>query len=223
MKFEEYNENYGRNEFGNQFEKEATQMSALQSLLIGNELTAEEVPLLREFACVQEFLDLPLNDPREGDLKKMFTAAIVMAEEKGVLPFELPDKSPVAIASLVDEGLTRLKVAYQTAKGMLDPIEAADALIDRIAVRSIAVADRVIEKGVPLAMNVLCTTLVKVWPPAAAVVPVIKSTERCVTVATKVVARKGIRMMADAAKTAVRKVANTARKIAGKVFNFLKA
>ena len=31
MYFEEYNEDYGRNEFGNQFEKEVTQMSALQT------------------------------------------------------------------------------------------------------------------------------------------------------------------------------------------------
>ena len=38
MYFEEYNEDYGRNEFGNQFEKEVTQMSALQSFLLGNEL-----------------------------------------------------------------------------------------------------------------------------------------------------------------------------------------
>ncbi len=29
MKFAEYNEDYGRNEFGNQFEREATQMTAL--------------------------------------------------------------------------------------------------------------------------------------------------------------------------------------------------
>ena len=117
MYFEEYNEDYGRNEFGNQFEKEVTQMSALQSFLLGNELTEEEIPFIKEFKCVKDFLEIPLNDPREADLKKLFSTAIVTAIDKGVLPFTINENSPLAIASLVDEGMTRLKVAYQTATG----------------------------------------------------------------------------------------------------------
>ena len=145
MKFTEYNEDYGRNEFGMQFEKEITQMTALQSFLLGNELSVEELPMIREFKCVKEFLDLPMNDKKEGILKKLFTASIVIAKEKGQLPFELPSTS-IEIASAVDEGLTQLKVAYKTATSELDSIEAADVLIDRAAIRAIAVADKIIEK-----------------------------------------------------------------------------
>jgi len=86
MKFTEYNEDYGRNEFGMQFEKEITQMTALQSFLLGNELSVEELPMIREFKCVKEFLDLPMNDKKEGILKKLFTASIVIAKEKGNYP-----------------------------------------------------------------------------------------------------------------------------------------
>ena len=222
MKFAEYNEDYGRNEFGNQFEKGTTQMTALQSLLLGNELTAEELPMIREFKCVKEFLDLPVNDKKEAVLKKLFTTSIILAKSKGVLPFEVPD-SPEAIASAVDEGLTQLKVAYKTATGELDSIEAVDVLVDRVAVRAITIADKVIEKGIPIVLDKLCVAITKVYPPAIAVVPVIKRAERYITVATKMVVRKGIRTLAQAAKPVVKQVVTMAKYVAKKVQNFLKA
>lgn len=222
MKFAEYNEDYGRNEFGNQFEREATQMTALQSLLLGNELTAEELPLIREFKCVKEFLDLPINDKKEAILKKLFATSIVIAKSKGLLPFEVPE-SPEAIASVVDESLTQMKVAYKTATGELDSIEAVDVLVDRVAVRAVAIADKVIEKGIPVILDKLCMVMTKVCPPAKAVVPVIKRAERYITVATKEVVRKGIRTLAQAAKPIVKQVATKVKSIATKVLNLLKA
>ena len=222
MKFAEYNEDYGRNEFGNQFEREATQMTALQSLLLGNELTAEELPLIREFKCVKEFLDLPINDKKEAILKKLFATSIVIAKSKGLLPFEVPE-SPEAIASVVDESLTQMKVAYKTATGELDSIEAVDVLVNHVAVRAVAIADKVIEKGIPVILDKLCMVMTKVCPPAKAVVPVIKRAERYITVATKVVVRKGIRTLAQAAKPIVKQVAAKVKSVATKVLNFLKA
>lgn len=222
MKFAEYNEDYGRNEFGNQFEREATQMTALQSLLLGNELTAEELPLIREFKCVKEFLDLPINDKKEAILKKLFATSIVIAKSKGLLPFEVPE-SLEAIASVVDESLTQMKVAYKTATGELDSIEAVDVLVDRVAVRAVAIADKVIEKGIPVILDKLCMVMTKVCPPAKAVVPVIKRAERYITVATKEVVRKGIRTLAQAAKPIVKQVAAKVKSIATKVLNLLKA
>ena len=222
MKFAEYNEDYGRNEFGNQFEREATQMTALQSLLLGNELTAEELPLIREFKCVKEFLDLPINDKKEAILKKLFATSIVIAKSKGLLPFEVPE-SPEAIASVVDESLTQMKVAYKTATGELDSIEAVDVLIDHVAVRAVAIADKVIERGMPVVLDKLCMVMTKVYPPAITVVPVIKHAERYITVATKVIVRKGIRTLAQAAKSIVKQVATKVKSVARKVLNFLKA
>lgn len=222
MKFAEYNEDYGRNEFGNQFEREATQMTALQSLLLGNELTAEELPLIREFKCVKEFLDLPINDKKEAILKKLFATSIVIAKSKGLLPFEVPE-SPEAIASVVDESLTQMKVAYKTATGELDSIEAVDVLVDRVAVRAVAIADKVIEKGMPIILDKLCMVMTKVYPPAITVVPMIKHAERYITVATKVIVRKGIRTLAQAAKPIVKQVATKVKSVARKVLNFLKA
>lgn len=222
MKFTEYNEDYGRNEFGMQFEKEITQMTALQSLLLGNELSTEELPMIREFKCVKEFLDLPINDKKEGILKKLFTTSIVIAKEKGLLSFDLPN-TPIEIACAVDEGLTQLKVAYKTAIGELDSIEATDTLIDRATVRAIAVADKIIEKGVPVVLDKLCLALTKIYPSTTAVVPIIKASERYITIGTKLAVRKGINTLAKIAKPVVQKAVTKVKSVAKKVMNFLKA
>ena len=197
-------------------------MTALQSLLLGNEMTAEEPPLIREFKCVKEFLDLPVNDKKEAVLKKLFATSVVIAKSKGLLPFEVPN-SPEAIASAVDEGLTQMKVAYKTATGELDSIEAVDVLVDRVAVRTITIADKMIEKGMPVVLDKLCVAMARVYPPAMAVVPVIKRAERYITVATKMVVRKGIHTLAQAAKPIVKQVVITVKSVARKVLNFLKA
>ena len=65
--------------------------------------------------------------------------------------------------------------------------------------------------------------MTKVYPPAKAVVPVIKRAERYITVATKEVVRKGIRTLAQAAKPIVKQVAAKVKSIATKVLNLLKA
>ncbi|MCG0153790.1 hypothetical protein [Phocaeicola vulgatus] len=222
MEFVNYNEDYGKNELGNQVENSVTQMSALHSLLVGEELSKEELSFIKEFKCVKDFLEMPINDSKEKNLKKMFAAAIVMAKEKGVVPFET-DMSPIAIASAIDEGLTRLKTGYQITTGELDTIEAADILIDKATARIIAIADKAIDHIMPIVVDKLCQVLVKKYPPVTTVVPIIKRTERYITVATKAVVRKGIRAMAGTAKSVVREMAEKTTRVTCKTVRFLKA
>ena len=222
MEFANYNEDYGKNELGNQVENSVIQMSALHSLLVGKELSKEELPFIKEFKCVKDFLEMPINDSKERNLKKMFAAAIVMAKEKGVLPFEM-DTSSVAIASAIDEGLTRLKTGYQVATGELDAIEAADILIDKATARIIAIVDKAIDHIMPIVVDKLCQVLVKKYPTATTVVSIIKRTERYITVATTAVARKCIRAMAGTAKTVVRKMTEKVIRVTSKTARILKA
>lgn len=223
MKFKEYNQEYGKNELATSIQETSGKMAALQSLLLGEELKTNDVPGIKEFKCVQQFLDLPMNDRKEVLLKKAFAATIVIAKEKGTLPFELPKQfdDPISIASTVDEALTRLKTSYLAGKGKLDPIEVADALIDRAAIRTMAIADKVIEKEVPVVIDKLCAALVKKCPPAVAVVPIIKKAEDFVTTATKQVVHKGIEIAAKSAKAVVRAAAKTVSKVTNKIKNFL--
>lgn len=217
MKFIAYNEDEGRNEFGAHVEGESRKYSALQSLLSGRELEKEEVESLKEFKVVQQFLDSPVGDASEAKIKKVFAAAIIAANEKGILPFSINDKSPIAIASAVDEGLNRVKLSYKLAKEELDVIEVADKLIDATVARVITVADKVIERGVPVVLNRVCDLITKVYPSASVFVPVIKNAEKYIVTAAKVAVRKGMKYVAEGAKTVVRSVAKGLVKVGKKV------
>ena len=193
MKFAEYNEENGYNAFGNEFEKQITQMTALQSLLVGEELQKEELPLIREFKCVKDFLDLPMNDKKE------------------------------TVLSMVDEGLNRLKIAYKTSVGEMDSVDAVDALIDSVAVRTMTVMDKVVEKGMPVVIDKVCEAVAMAYPPARSVVPVVKACERYITHAARVAVRKGIQTLQRVAKPIVREAVSRVRFVAKKVLNILNA
>ena len=204
MKYTEYNEDAGRNEFGAHLESESRKYSALQSLLAGKLLEKDEVESLREFKFVQQFLDSPIGDASEAKLKKAFAAAVIMAQEQGTLPFSLADKSPIAIASAIDEGLNRVKFAYKVSKEELDVVEVADKLIDATVARVVTV-----ERGVPVVLDKLCKVIAKVYPPAAVFVPVIKAAEKYIVPIAKMAVRKGLSVVAEGAKSFIRSTVKT--------------
>ena len=209
MKFIAYNEDECRNEFGTHIEGESRKYSALQSLLAGRELDKEEVESLKEFKVVQQFLDSPVGDASEAKLKKVFAAAIIIANEQGTLPFSIDGKSPIAIASAVDEGLNRVKLSYKLAKEELDVIEVADMLIDATVARVVTVADKVIERGVPVVLDNLCKVIARVYPPATVFVPVIKAAEKYIVPIAKMAVRKGLSVVAEGAKSFIRSTVKT--------------
>ena len=209
VKFTE--ENYG--EFVKIANPAMNKMTALQTLLCGKELSLEEIPLItKEFKIVKEFLDLPMGDKKEVSLKKAFATAITIAKDKGVLPFEV--NSPEQIASLVDNGLTRMKTAYQIATGKMDAYKAIDTLIDMTATRAIGIADIVTEKGVPLVIDKLCMAMSK-HPYTVALVPFVKAAEKYITPNAKSAVRAGIKTVAKIAKPVLKKTVDTI-KVAGK-------
>ncbi len=209
MKFIAYNEDECRNEFGTHIEGESRKYSALQSLLAGRELDKEEVESLKEFKVVQQFLDSPVGDASEAKLKKVFAAAIIIANEQGTLPFSIDGKSPIAIASAVDEGLNRVKLSYKLAKEELDVIEVADMLIDATVARVVTVADKVIERGVPVVLDNLCKVIARVYPPATVFVPVIKAAEKYIVPIAKMAVRKGLSVVAEGAKSFIHSTVKT--------------
>lgn len=203
----------------------STKYSALQSLLLGENVEEEEIPLLQEFKCVQEFLDLPMNDPKEGDLKKLFAGAITAAAESGILPFDLPNNTAEDIACLVDDGLTRVKTVIKVATGEMSIEEAADTMIDHVAARTVAVADLALDSGI--AGHAVATVATAVYPPAEALRPIIVKTVQHAAPAIKTAVRTVVPMIASKVKTVVReaipvikeKVKEIGKKILNKVFS----
>ena len=221
-------------------------LSAIKSLAFGKALNEEKTQTVREFKSMQDYLDSPLNTPAENQLKKIFAAAVVVAHQKGILKLPEGYAHAESVASIVDEGLTRIKTAYQIAEGKINPIDADAAINDRLAIRTTAtvdvvvnkltqkaseyvniaeqkvmsVSDKLVKMGIGRLSDVVCAAAVKVFPPAAVVVPYVKRFVTFITPVAQRVVRKGIKMVADFARTTIKKVASTAKTLAKKVINF---
>lgn len=217
MEFTSFNSDYGRSEFGNNFDGNINKINALKSLLLGHELGTESINQLKEFKIVKEFLDLPFNDKREAVLKKLFAVAVNVAIKNKTFPIEMKDTSSAAIASMIDEGLNRVKVAYMTSIGKMDVIEAAEALIDRTAARAVAVIEKAVDKAGPLIFDKVCSVVEAAYPQTRPVMIIVRANEKIIIEKAKEVVRKGIEILASSAKTIIKQNAPLLNKISQKV------
>lgn len=208
----------------------------ISSILTGERISAEEADSLREFDCVKQFFDLPLDDPREGDLKKVFAGAISAASDMGILPFDLPSDSALDIASAVDESLQFAKIAYQLGKGEINLENVADIAIDHAAARAVAVADMYVDHAAIAVAGTISCWVTSVCPSAATLTPIIHmATNRVASgvksvihkavpylvSGTKSIAHGGIRVVESMAKSAVKSVASFGSRVKSAAGSFL--
>lgn len=186
-----------------------TNNTTLQSVLLEGNVSIDNVKQFASSKVLREFLDAPVGSEKDTQVKKLMATAIHIANQNDCLPFELPSSDPIEIAKLVDEGLTRVKVAYQSGCGLLDPVEVADVLVDKAAARVVALVDHAFESGmVNQALtkgSVALLTSLKV-PNAQAYAPVISNVISRVERPIQNFIKKGINYIAQSAKTTVRKV-----------------
>ena len=182
--------------------------------------------ILRDFKGIKEFIDCPFGSPEEDNMKKLFAKAMVIAQEQGVLPAALSDlpKDPIAIASLVDDSLTRIKTAVMVEAGNLYPENAVNAIVDRSMVRVNVVADAFIAKGVNMVAAKVISIIAWVFPPAQAIAPVIHFFAHFCTFQIRHKIREGIQKVATTAKNIVKKIGTfaikTVQKIGRSILNF---
>lgn len=208
--------------YGNAMDTSLRRMSAIQSIALGKTLTESEIETIKEFKCVQEFLDAPNNSEEEANLKKLFIQAIIVGQQTGTLPFELPENSsPESIAGIVDEGLTQIKVAYQYQNGSIDYYDAQEIVIEHQAVRAATFTEMAVEKGIELAnlaiekgervltsyadymienSDILLTAAEAAFPEAAPVIEVAKTVLKTMEPQIKEVVHKGIKVLSQKAK-----------------------
>ena len=140
---------------------------AAQSVLLGD-TNQSSVEHKEDFKVMQDFLDRPMNDPQEVCLKKVIASAIITASEKGTLSISI-DKDPEAIASMVDDYLTRAKAAYQLEQKRIDYTDSVDAILDHSIARTTTfvkeIADRVIDKSLNAVSDLAFALIGKVYPP----------------------------------------------------------
>jgi hypothetical protein len=212
----------------NKIDKVIRENQALKSLIVETSslVTGDQSQETRQ--SIQEFLDSPLGDKKEIAMEKAYAAAMVLAKERGLLP-NLPESSH-AIASIVDEGLTRVKANYQVGVGILDPEKAIDHIVDHAESRAIAYVDAVFEPGV--ISEVVTEGVVKlayaipeigpiIGPIAENYRPIIKSVIASVEQPVREAIKIGIHAVATTAKTIARKAIEVVKNVAKNIVSLL--
>ena len=207
--------------YGDKLKNNLSQYVTLETTLLDGNTVASEgesAPL----KCMQEFLDASLVGDKDTAMKKLFAAGLALANDSGVLLDKY--SSPEGIASLVDDSLTHVKVAYKVATGEIPAEEVVDTLIDHAAARAMAVADAVVDT-VEANVDNICDAVSIAFPPAAEVIqfakPVIKHVVTRVAPKVKEAIHAGINKVSQIAKEAARPIIAKAREIGAKVKNRL--
>lgn len=177
------------------------------------------IPSRPESKLLTTCLDSPLGSPSEVMAKKALAAAAVIAKKRG-LTTTVPAKNPMELAAAVDEGVSRLKVAYKVGKGLMDSTKATDEIIDRVAARVTAFTDKVIDIGTPIVIDKVMTAATQVFLPVAKVAPIVKVAAPFIAKGVKTVVRAGVKVVAKAAKSVVKTVVAGVKKV-GKCFKNL--
>lgn len=172
--------------------------------------------------CMQEFLDASLVGDKDTAIKKLFSAGLTLANDSGVLPFELPDSSPESIACIVDNSLIQAKVAYKTATGEISVEEGIDAMVDNAAARTMAIADALVD-SVEDNIDAFCNAICMIYPRAAWAIqlskPIIKYLVTRVSPEVKVVVFAGIEKLSKASKEVAKVTVAKTHEIRAKVKN----
>lgn len=199
--------------------------SAFQQILMGEIVSEETLDNMKgNYQCLKEFFDTPIGDPCETKTKKAIAATIIIAKEKGTLPFVLSDDyAPEQIATMVDTAFSNAKIAYKVAQGEVDTIEAAEYLIDKAASRLDALVDvafekGLIKKGINVATTAICSWLHVNPIPVTAVV---NSIYERVEPKIREYAHKGVKLLANVAKKAVPHVVQAVTKVKTAIKEFL--
>lgn len=166
-------------------------------------------------------LNSPFNSVQELNAKKVMATAMLIAKSKGILPEESFNKlDGISAASIADEAISRMKVAFQTSVGNIDVYEGADILIDKATARAMAVSDVLVAKGMDVAINKVATVVAKSYPPLLPVVQMVKYCQPYITEKAQQCVRAGIQSLNKVAKTSIRKVGDFIKsKVTSKIFS----
>lgn len=165
---------------------------------------------------LQPLVEEELTPEEATDRKRTIATAIIKGMREGAIA---PTMTAPNIASLIDEGVTRMTVARQVATGQMDSVEAMDVFIDHAAARVVTIADDIItkvEKGALERSDVIADTLVdraarglKVlassFPQTRVLVPFIDTAAHYIKPGVRTVVKKGISIVANTARTIVKK------------------
>ena len=115
--------------------------------------------------------------------------------------------------SVVDNVVELINSAYQVGTGQIDANTAAGLLVDRLESRAVVFLDNAIDKGMPVAVDAICTYLSKVYPPFTFAVPYVKYIALNLQPAVTNAVRKGIHALSAAAKPFIAKAISSGQRV----------
>ena len=223
------------NKMGNIIECAKT-LPAVVGAELDEKVILDEMNEDRYSEWLQPLIDGNLSDQEIINKKTIIAKAIIKGINDGVIAkMDAPD-----IAALIDEGITRISVAQQVAQGTLDTVEAMDVFIDHAVARVVTIADEAITKAdqtVKERSDEISDKLVDVaaqglkvaaaaFPPTRVLVPFIDTAAQYIKPKARVVVKKGITLVANAARSVVKKTAplitDTIKQAGRRVKSFLK-
>ncbi len=205
-------------------------LQSLRSYLLGEELKngkvdEKDLAYSAKVRAVEDFLKKQLGDAAEKKMQKIFATAEVIGDEKN----GKTKQSAVQYASLVDEGLTRLKVAYQEGSGEIDMDRAEKEIVDHSVCRTASIADKFIgyaerfghglvniftnKETINRGVDLLTTAYPKVKPLSG----FMKKAADYVAPAVRSFAHSGVSAIGTAAKTVCRTVVSKVKSVGGKI------
>ncbi len=205
-------------------------LQSLRSYLLGEELKngkvdEKDLAYSAKVRAVENFLKKRLGDAAENKMQKIFATAEVIGDEKNGKVMQ----SLVQYASLVDEGLTRLKVAYLQGNDEIDMDDAQKVLADHAVCRTASILERIIgfaERFGHGFVNIFTNKetinrgidwLTTACPKAKPLSGFMKKVAGCVAPEVRSLAHSGVSAIGTAAKTVCRTVVSKVKSVGGKI------
>lgn len=119
----------------NLFGSEVREDIKVNALLNAIALETIQVQSEKDNTAAVTYFASGLGDITDSNFKKVVVTAVEIAKKKQLLPNAMNNVSTIEMATIVDQGLTNIKVAHKVETGELEPIAAIEYLIDRTAAR----------------------------------------------------------------------------------------
>lgn len=170
--------------------------------------------------ALKQMMDADLDDPLETKYKKLLALSTLIAQQKEVLPEDIVYENSTELATMIDDSITRVKVAYQVASHGLDLDKAADYLIDKAAARVSATVDVAFESGVAGEMMtdgiIIASSAIPYVGPAISSTlqscrPMVREVVRLVEKPIRNLIHKGINIISEQAKPIVHETIRTVK------------
>ena len=196
----------------NDFDESMRVYECVNAAIADEVIDVDSVSVVNESTVMQSYLDGDMTG--NTDAKKLFAAALNIANEKGFFKLPAQYSNPHSIAMIADKAVETVKLAHDVASEKIDANQAVDFAVRKGAAVLKTVADFLISKGTKIVSNAVTNFVASVCPPVAVFAPVIKVGISLAGQKAKEFVKKGIDKISEVAKPVFAKFVEGGKKLA---------